>query len=226
MKAKLGFAILLSLGTPVFSHRLDEYLQATIISVEKDRVDVFMRLIPGVAVSSSVLANIHGSGDRAITEKEQRAYAEQVLKDVYLAVDGNRLNPQLVSVNFPTTETMKEGTGEIQLESTAHVPQSRTGKRALLWENHHQRKISVYLVNSLVPQDRDLQIVAQRRNKNQSFYELDYSQAGVHPAVSSAEQLRGRRGWLTASMLILFVGLTALCGKPILRIVSASFRAI
>jgi hypothetical protein len=31
-------AILLSLGASASAHRLDEYLQATILSVEKDRV--------------------------------------------------------------------------------------------------------------------------------------------------------------------------------------------
>jgi len=39
-------AILLSLGAPVSAHRLDEYLQATIISVEKDRLQALMRLAP------------------------------------------------------------------------------------------------------------------------------------------------------------------------------------
>jgi hypothetical protein len=33
-------------------------------------------------------------------------------------------------------------------------------------------------VNCLVPQDRDIQVIAQNRNENQSFYQLDYVQAG------------------------------------------------
>ncbi len=43
-------AILVLAGTPAFAHRLDEYLQGTIISVEKNRVDFQMTLTPGVAV--------------------------------------------------------------------------------------------------------------------------------------------------------------------------------
>ena len=38
--------ILLSLGARAPAHRLDEYLQATLISVENDRVQVSIRLIP------------------------------------------------------------------------------------------------------------------------------------------------------------------------------------
>jgi REP element-mobilizing transposase RayT len=65
MKARLvaAVAILLALGGAVFAHRLDEYLQATLISVEQDHVHASMRLIPGVAVSSFVLASIDTNGD-------------------------------------------------------------------------------------------------------------------------------------------------------------------
>ena len=72
-------ALVLFLGAPASAHRLDEYLQATIISVEKDHVQAFMRLIPGVAASSVVIASIDSNGDGVISEAEQRAYAERVL---------------------------------------------------------------------------------------------------------------------------------------------------
>jgi hypothetical protein len=55
MKTRLAaIAIVLTFGAPGFAHRLDEYLQATLISVEKSRVDASMRLVPGIAVSSAV----------------------------------------------------------------------------------------------------------------------------------------------------------------------------
>src|ERR1700756_2847590 len=96
-------AMLLSLGVPASAHRLDEYLQASIISVEKDRVQISMRLVPGVAVSSTVLASVDTNGDGVISESEKRAYAERVLRDLSLTVDGNRLPPRLVSVDLPGT---------------------------------------------------------------------------------------------------------------------------
>jgi hypothetical protein len=48
--------------------------------------------------------------------------------------------------------------------------------RRLVFENHHWSKVAVYLVNSLVPRDNNIQIVAQRRNESQSFYQLDFIQ--------------------------------------------------
>jgi hypothetical protein len=75
MNARLlgATAFLLSLGAGASAHRLDEYLQATIISVDKDHVQASMRLIPGVAVSSFVLSGIDSNGDGLISEGEQRS---------------------------------------------------------------------------------------------------------------------------------------------------------
>jgi len=167
----------LSFETPASAHRLDEYLQATIFSVERDRIQAFMRLVPGVAVSSAVLASIDTNADGIISDTEQHAYADQVLRDVSLSVDGHVLRPHLLSVAFPSIEEMREGLGEIKIEFAAK-PAGGGSNRKIVFENHHQSRISAYLVNCLVPRDRNIQIIAQNRNSNQSFYQLDYMQAG------------------------------------------------
>jgi hypothetical protein len=173
-------AILLALGAPASAHRLDEYLQATIFSVDKDRVQASTRLAPGVAVSSSVISSIDTNGDGILSDSERQTYAERVLRDMMLRVDGHILKPRLASVNFPTTEEMKEGLGEIQIEFSADLPRGGSSRK-LIFENHHQSRISAYLVNCLVPSDKNIQITAQNRNENQSFYELDYVQADARP---------------------------------------------
>jgi hypothetical protein len=127
-------------------------------------------------VYAVVLAGIDSNGDGLISEIEQQAYAQRVLRDVSLSIDGERLNPKLVSVNFPNPEEMKQGLGEIKLEFTASLPAGGSNRK-LVFENHHQGRISAYLVNCLVPSDKDIQITAQDRNYNQSFYRLDYAQA-------------------------------------------------
>ena len=57
-------------------------------------------LTPGVAVFPIVLASIDTNADGVISETEQRAYAERVLRDLSLTIDGDRLTPRLVSINF------------------------------------------------------------------------------------------------------------------------------
>jgi hypothetical protein len=192
-------AILLSLGGVASAHRLDEYLQATIISVEKDHVQASMRLIPGVAVSSAVIASIDSNGDGIISEAEQRAYAERVLGDLSLTLDGNSLRPKLVSVSFPQVEQMREGVGEIQIEFTADLPRGGLDRRLIL-ENHSQGQRAVYLVNCLVPNDPDLRIVAQTRNEQQSFYQLDYVQAGGSSGTTAFKWWASVRGTGYASL--------------------------
>jgi len=81
-------ALLLSFTASLPAHRLDEYLQATIISVEQNRIDASMRLVPGVAVVPAVLANIDINQRRLLSEMEQRAYAERVLQDLSLTIYG------------------------------------------------------------------------------------------------------------------------------------------
>jgi hypothetical protein len=169
--------VLLSIGGVASAHRLDEYLQATILSVEKDHVRASMRLIPGVAVSSSIIASIDRNGDGNLSAAEQRDYAERVLGDLYLTVDGNSVRPKLVSVSFPQIEEMREGLGEIHIEFTADLPRGG-GNRRLVLENHHLNATSAYLVNTVVPRDPGIRIVGQKRNEQQSFYELDYEQEG------------------------------------------------
>jgi hypothetical protein len=199
MNARLvaAAAILMSLGASVFAHRLDEYLQATIITVEKDRIQASMRLIPGVAVSSVVLASIDTNGDGVISEAEQRTYAERVLRDLSITVDGNSASPALVSQKFPAIEQMKEGLGEIQIEFTVDLLPGGLERR-IVFENHHQNEISVYLVNCLVPNDPNIRILAQNRNESQSFYQLNYAQAGSSSRLGSLKEWSTIRRWMGA----------------------------
>lgn len=171
-------AVFLWTAVPLPAHRLDEYLQATILSVQKDRVQAEMRLTPGVAVLPEVLSNIDTNGDGLISNAEQRTYAERVLRDLSFRIDGDRLTPHLVSLTFPAMEEIKEGLGEILLEIYVDLPRKGPNRR-LAFENFHDSRIGAYLVNCLVPRDPDIRITGQNRNYTQSFYQLDFVDTSV-----------------------------------------------
>ncbi len=195
-------AIHLWYGTPAFAHRLDEYLQAIIIRVEKDRVQAQVYLTPGVEVFPAVLADIDTDRDGAISEAERRAYAERVLRDLSLTIDGTPLRLRLVSTNSADIEELKQGRGDIQIEFIADVPRSGV-QRKLIYENRHETRIGAYLVNCLVPRDPDVRITAQKRNYQQSLYELNYVQAGVRQEPLSV-WWSGTPVWVgTATLLLL-----------------------
>jgi len=178
VKRILAAALLLSTGQFAFAHRLDEYLQATLISVEKTRALLKVRLTPGVAIVPIVLAEIDRNGDGVMSEVEQREYAERVVRDLVVTAGGERLTPRPVSAKFPTIEEMRDGSGEIQLQLETSL-RNDIRNRSLTFENGHMRQISAYLANALVPSDPSVRIAGQYRNSSQSLYRLDYVVAGA-----------------------------------------------
>jgi hypothetical protein len=209
MRPAAASLILFSLGTLASAHRLDEYLQATTISLEKDRVEAQIRLTPGVAVFPFIMATIDTDGDGVISTSEQRAYAERVLGDLSLAVDGDRLRLQLISTKFPTTDEMKEGRGSIQIDFAGAVRRD-SPERTLSFENHHQKRIAAYLVNCLVPQDPALRVTEQTRNYEQSLYQLTYFHSGVRSGLLSLAWWSDGRAWFGSVAILLLARLAVL----------------
>jgi len=205
-------AILLLAGTPAPAHRLDEYLQGTIISVEKNRIDAEITLTPGVAVFPLLIADIDTDGNGVISVVEQHAYVARILRDLSLKIDGQPLTPHLLSMEFPAIEEMKEGRGEIQIEFEANLPFGGPNRK-LTVENRHQSRIAAYQVNCLVPRDPDIRILAQNRNYSQSFYELDFVQAGGRSNSLTVAWMQGIRQPLGTVALLLFAWLALLWGQ-------------
>jgi hypothetical protein len=175
MRRIVAVAAVLSLvlQAPAFAHEVDEYVQAALISLERDHLDVQLRLVAGAEVFARLFASIDINRDGAVSEAEKQTYAHAVVRDLAFTLNGQRAAAEIVSIAFPPVDLMKEGVGEIQL--ALRVPVSKSGPhQKLVIENHHQPAISAYLMNSLKPRDASLRIVTQRRSADQSRYELDY----------------------------------------------------
>ncbi len=213
MKLKLGAMVTacgLLLGHAAWAHRIDEYLQATILSLAANEVQASMRLVPGVVVAPSVIAGIDANRDGVFSEGEQQAYARRVLGDLSLTLDGQRLRPRLLAWSFPTPARMREGLGEIRIEYRSALPPGGPN-RALILENRHLVPQSVYLMNAVVPQDSNIHLLAQKRSRSQSRYELDYWQGSV--GGTAAGSLAGRfQAWLNG---LQFAGLFHLGARHI-----------
>ena len=195
-------ALLLSVATPAFAHRVDEYLQATTISVERDRVQAQIRLTPGIEVFPEVLAFIDVDHDGVVSDVEQRRYAARVLRDLSLTIDGERVALRLVSFQFADLDVLRDGRGVIAIDFTGDVPRGAGGRR-LVFENHHLRRIAEYLVNGLVPRDPDIRLGVQHRSYDQSVYRLDYAQAGAAADQFSPERWSGVVGWVAVVVALM-----------------------
>jgi hypothetical protein len=156
------------------AHRLDEYLQATLIGLTRDGVDLEINLTPGVAVLPAVMSAIDKNLDGRISPAEERAYADQVVRDVELQLDGKPVPLRLIGTTFPEVEAMRDGLGTIRLKLHAN-----SAGRQLRFENRHMRAVSVYLVNCLASPNDGLLVGRQDRDQAQQSIRFPYSFADV-----------------------------------------------
>jgi hypothetical protein len=176
------------------ARRLDEYLQASRLSVDRDGVTLEIDLTPGVSVASQVLALIDTNRDGQLSVTEGKAYANQVLNSVSLSIDGQPVALILTGEQFPQPGEMTLGTGMIRLRANAKIPEVAAGGHQVFYRNSHQPKMSVYLANALVPSDDQVEISGQSRDYAQHELIVDYR---VTPKTKWPRSL-----WLIASLAI------------------------
>jgi hypothetical protein len=163
----------LSLAGNAAAHRLDEYLQATLIGIARGSVDLEMQLTPGVAVLPLVMSEIDRDRDGRISGEEARAYATRVMREVELRVDGKPASLSLVESTFPTLEEMRQGLGTIRLKLRAPRVEDDSAVRELRFINRHLPQVSVYLVNCLAGDG--LRVGRQQRDEAQRSISFGYS---------------------------------------------------
>lgn len=151
----------LSLGGTASAHRLDEYLQATLIGVTRDGIDIEIHLTPGVAVLPVLIP---------VIDQDRDAYVGRVVREVELRVDGIAAPLLLVDSSFPTLEAMREGLGTIVIK----LRTTRTG-RHVRFENRHLPQISAYLVNCLAAPSDGLIVSRQERDEGQKSIQFNYA---------------------------------------------------
>lgn len=174
MKPVLLLSLLLLLATEALAHRLDEYLQATRISVSTNRIDLAIDLTPGVAVVDQLLVVMDKDRDGGVSEEEVAVYAQLVLKELRIALDEKALTLSLVDTSFPTLHEIKGGLGAIRIKASTPIGHLPAGMHTLSLTNVHLPTISVYLVNALVPKDSAIKIIKQARDELQKNYRLDF----------------------------------------------------
>ena len=202
---KTGVALVAAtmlLATPARAHWLDQYLQATTILVGKDRVHAQLRLTPGVAIFPRVIAGIDTNADGVLSAAEQRAYADRVLRDITMRIDGADVPMTLSSLTFSSLDEMKEGRGVISIDCSASIPAVGVN-RQLTFENRHQRAMAVYLVNALVPTEPDVHVDSQNRNYAQSLFTLDYSLDAAGAVAQPRVRFPGTSRWMSVAALLL-----------------------
>lgn len=170
--------VLTALPSAASAHRLDEYLQATLVSIEPDAIRLHINLTPGVAVADVVLAVIDRDHDGAISPDEAAAYAELLRRDLIVGINGVSLELKVAARRFPTPAELRTGSGIVQVEFVAAAGALRAGTHGLTLENRHLPAASAYLLNAARPNSPSVWITRQTRNDNQSAGAIEFT---FHP---------------------------------------------
>ena len=192
---------LLAFRPCVFAHRLDEYLQATLVAIEPDEVRLQINLTPGVAVAEQVLALVDRDRDGVISTNEAAAYAAVLKRDLIVRVDQRNLELKSITSKFPAPAELRTGWAIIQVEFSV-APSLAAGAHKFTLENRHLPDVSVYLFNAAPPRSRSIQIIRQIRNENQSEGEIEFS---FHPPTNPYRTV-GIVALLLAPLVVLSLG--------------------
>lgn len=168
--------MILGFGLPrvTEAHRLDEYLQATRISIELERIGVEINLTPGAALADNVFASIDQDRSGTVSPGEGAAYARLVVTSLSLNVDGRSFALTLDGYSYPPLADMRLGEGVIRLRASAKMPHASVGPHRLAFANTHRSDIGVYLINALIPTDDRIRITGQSRDTQQNEFKMDY----------------------------------------------------
>jgi hypothetical protein len=169
------FFVFVGFPSAIFAHQLDEYLQATLVVIEPDRIRLQINLTPGVAVAEQVLDSIDSDHNGVISTNEAAAYCGSLKHDLIVRLDKRDLKLKVSASYFPGCEELRTGWGFVQVEFSAAAGRLTSGAHTLSIENRHMPSNSVYLVNAAQPASAAIQITKQIRNENQSRGEIQFT---------------------------------------------------
>ena len=165
---------LFAFPSATLAHRLDEYLQATLVTIEPGEVRLQINLTPGVAVAEQVLHLIDRNRDGVISTNEATAYAKLLRRDLTLRLDQRKVELKFTSSNFPAPTELRTGWGVIQIEFSATNGPLLAGAHTLILENRHLHGLSVYLFNAAQPRSGSVHVITQKRNVSQNIGEIEF----------------------------------------------------
>jgi hypothetical protein len=155
-----------------FAHPVDECLQAAYLQLGPDSLELELDLTPGERVAPQLLGLIDQNRDGLMAQSEVQGYADRVLEDLHLSVDGIAQTLKLEPVVPPSTQTFLAGGGTIKLNARASLT-GVAGEHRLEFRNNHAAVNSGYLANVFV-QSGEVKILEQKRDATQQDFRVRY----------------------------------------------------
>ena len=204
------------MGSDAQAHRLDELLQATLVTVEADRIRLDLQLTPGVAVAPGVVGEIDADRDGSISPAESSAYARQVADHLVLRFDGQRQRLDVLTCESAPVADLQAGTGALRIALASDRIRLWPGPHDLGFENRHRPEISVYLVNAVQPAVQGIRVESQQRDETQSAFSMNLVMTSASPEGLGSHAVMGWSAWVVAlglGLALLAAGLVRWCRR-------------
>jgi len=170
-----GILLLLPMTASLSAHRLDEYLQAARLSLARDQITLELDVTPGANIAGRAVALVDRNADGRISPLEAEAYGRLVVGGIHLDVDGRDVPLALSHVEAPSIPEMNDGLGSVRMVAVGSLREPvSAGHHQVYFRNDHRPESAAYLVNALVPANREIAIVGQRRDGQQREIRIDY----------------------------------------------------
>jgi ABC-type nickel/cobalt efflux system permease component RcnA len=177
--------LMLVLPSVTWAHPLDQYILASYLTVAPEQIVVELDMTPGVLVAPQLLPVIDTNNDQQISEAESRAYADLVLKEVELKVDGQPQQLTFSKIEMPDLLNFQAGYGTMRLYAKVNLTQGLTGTHQLYYKNNYQPANPAYQVNTFVDESIPVTIGPQNRDAIQQSMTMDYTITGPEAASTS-----------------------------------------
>jgi ABC-type nickel/cobalt efflux system permease component RcnA len=166
----------LSFPDEVIAHPLDEFYQATFVTIVPNRITMRVELYTGVLIAPEIMAMIDTDRNDEISEAEGRAYVQLFLEDVIFEIDDKPIPLTVADIEFPSALDLKAGVGVIRFKLYTDLLPDHRGQHQFFYHNRHRSDLnSVYMVSALRDAANWVEIMNQERDVFQASLRVDYT---------------------------------------------------
>lgn len=128
------------------AHPVDEVVQGAYLTLAPGTVRLELDVTPGPAVAGAVLRSLDARPDRLITDAEARAYAERVLAQSAILLDGVAAAWRLEKVSTPPYDALRLKADTLKIYAVAARP-DQVGSHSLSYHNRYRPADSQCIAN-------------------------------------------------------------------------------
>ncbi len=158
------------------AHPVDEVVQGAYLTLSPGAVRLELDLTPGPAVADALLQSLDARRDGLITDAEARAYAERVLKQSTIVLDGVAAAWRLEKISTPLYESLRLGSDTLKIYAVAVRP-DQVGAHTLSYRNRYQPAKSQCIANIFLQPgpDRRYLVTGQKHSDDGRILTVNYT---------------------------------------------------